>query len=194
MLRGVKKLYFKFTLTMAAYDLIKLPRLIGVAAWAINKSPLKNATEVSSKLQDNAAQKDGYQSSYFGGIFSTLLDLSDTSSGGGMQTTRLGVAIVIILALVAALVGPLFIDWSRHRSEFEAKAAWVTGLEFRVTGRIDARLLPTPTLTLHDVEIGPPGGGSSVRVRALHVEYELGALVRGEWRAKSLRARLSGRG
>ena len=32
MLRGVKKLDFKFTLTMAAYDLIKLPRLIGVTA------------------------------------------------------------------------------------------------------------------------------------------------------------------
>ena len=30
-LRGVKKLDFKFTLTMAAYDLIKLPRLIGAA-------------------------------------------------------------------------------------------------------------------------------------------------------------------
>ena len=28
----VKKLDFKFTLTMAAYDLIKLPRLIGVTA------------------------------------------------------------------------------------------------------------------------------------------------------------------
>ena len=32
MLRGVEKLAFKFTLTMAAYDLIKLPRLIAVAA------------------------------------------------------------------------------------------------------------------------------------------------------------------
>ena len=32
MLRGVKRLDFKFTLTMAAYDLIKLPRLIGVTA------------------------------------------------------------------------------------------------------------------------------------------------------------------
>ena len=32
LLRGVKKLDFKFTLTMAAYDLIKLPRLIGAAA------------------------------------------------------------------------------------------------------------------------------------------------------------------
>ena len=32
MLRGVEKLAFKFTLTMAAYDLIKLPRLIAAAA------------------------------------------------------------------------------------------------------------------------------------------------------------------
>jgi hypothetical protein len=29
MLRGVKKLGFKFLWTMAAYDLIKLPKLIG---------------------------------------------------------------------------------------------------------------------------------------------------------------------
>ena len=32
MLRGAKRLAFKFTLTMAAYDLIKLPKLIGAAA------------------------------------------------------------------------------------------------------------------------------------------------------------------
>jgi hypothetical protein len=32
MLRGVKKLDFKFIWTMVAYDLIKLPRLIGAAA------------------------------------------------------------------------------------------------------------------------------------------------------------------
>ena len=32
MLRGAKKLDFKFTLTMAAYDLIKLLRLIGATA------------------------------------------------------------------------------------------------------------------------------------------------------------------
>ena len=32
MLRGAKRLGFKFTLTMAAYDLIRLPKLIGAAA------------------------------------------------------------------------------------------------------------------------------------------------------------------
>ena len=32
MLRGAKRLSFKFTLTMAAYDLIRLPKLIGAVA------------------------------------------------------------------------------------------------------------------------------------------------------------------
>ena len=58
--------------------------------------------------------------------------------------------------------------------------AQLTGLEFRITGRIEARLLPTPTLILHDIEFGRDG--STVRARALHVEYALGAFVRGEWR------------
>jgi uncharacterized protein involved in outer membrane biogenesis len=99
-----------------------------------------------------------------------------------VQTTLLGVAIVIILALVTALVGPLLIDWSRYRGEFEARSAWITGLEFRINGRIDARLLPTPTVTLQDVEFGRSGDGTTVRARALHIEYALGPLMRGEWR------------
>ena len=42
-----------------------------------------------------------------------------------MQTTLLGAAIAIILALVAALVGPLLIDWSRYRAEFEARSGGI---------------------------------------------------------------------
>ena len=50
-----------------------------------------------------------------------------------MQTTLLGFAFAIILALVTALVGPLFVDWSSYRGEFEARASRLTGLDFRVT-------------------------------------------------------------
>ena len=32
MLRGARRLGFKFTLTMAAYDLVRLPKLIGAVA------------------------------------------------------------------------------------------------------------------------------------------------------------------
>ena len=104
-----------------------------------------------------------------------------------MQTTLLSLAILIILALLAALVGPLFIDWGTYRGEFERRASLLTGLEFRVTGPIDARLLPTPTLKLQGIEFSRPGDSSKVRARALHLEFALGALLRGEWRIEDAR-------
>jgi large subunit ribosomal protein L24 len=99
-------------------------------------------------------------------------------------------AIAIILALTTALVGPLFVDWSRYRSEFETRASQLTGVDFHITGTIDARLLPTPTLVLHGIEMGQPTELGHLRVRALRIEFGLGALARGEWRITD--ARLEG--
>jgi len=98
-----------------------------------------------------------------------------------VQTTLLGLAIAFILALVAALVGPVLIDWSRYRAEFETRSAQIIGLEFRINGRVDARLLPTPTVIFHDVEVASKG--KAVRAPTMRVEYALGSLMRGEWRA-----------
>src|ERR1700730_4452537 len=86
------------------------------------------------------------------------------------------------MALVAALVGPFFVDWGSYRGEFEARASALTGLEFRVAGSIDARLLPAPTLVLQGIEFRRPGEAGRVRARALRIEFALGALARGEWR------------
>ncbi len=102
-----------------------------------------------------------------------------------MQNTLLGLAIAIILALVAALVGPLLIDWGGHRSLFEAQASRLIGLDVRVNGAIEARLLPTPSLTLHDIDIGS-GGENKISARSLGFEFALGPLMRGEWRAAEM--------
>ena len=99
-----------------------------------------------------------------------------------MQTTLLGLAIAIILALVTALVGPLLVDWGSYRSVFEREATRLVGLDVRVTGAIDGRLLPSPQLRLHDIEIGR-AGDDKVRARSLDIEFALGPLLRGEWRA-----------
>ena len=104
-----------------------------------------------------------------------------------MQTTLLGLAIAIILALVAALVGPLLIDWGPYRSVFEAEASHLIGVDMRVTGAIEARLLPSPRLTLRDVEIGE--GADTVGARALTIEFALGPLMRGQWHASELHLR-----
>lgn len=101
-----------------------------------------------------------------------------------MQTTLLGLAIAIILALVAALVGPLLIDWGGYRSIFEAEASHLIGVDVRVTGAIDARLLPSPRLTLHDIEVGD--GAEKIRARSLGIEFALTPLMRNEWRATEL--------
>lgn len=101
-----------------------------------------------------------------------------------MQTTLLGLAIALILALVAALVGPLLVDWGTYRALFEKEATHLVGVNVRVTGAIDARLLPSPQLTLHDIEIGD--GAERMRARSLGIEFALGPLMRGEWRASEM--------
>ena len=64
-----------------------------------------------------------------------------------MQTTLLGLAIALILALVAALVGPHFVDWARYRSDIEAEASRLLGAPVRISGPIGAQLLPTPSVS-----------------------------------------------
>ena len=71
-----------------------------------------------------------------------------------LQTTLLGLAIAIILALVAALVGPLLSTGAATARCSRREASRLIGLDVRVTGAIDARLLPSPRLTLHDIVIG----------------------------------------
>jgi large subunit ribosomal protein L24 len=103
-----------------------------------------------------------------------------------VQTTLLGLAIAFIIALIAALVGPYFIDWNQFRPQFEAEASRVIGTQVRVGGALDARLLPTPSLRLRSVVVGGANDQGKVRADKLDVEFSLGSLMRGEWRATEL--------
>ena len=103
-----------------------------------------------------------------------------------MQTTLLGLAIAFIIALMAALIGPYFIDWNQFRPQFEAEATRVVGAPVRVGGELDARLLPTPSLRLRSVVVGGANDLGKVRADKLDVEFSLGSLMRGEWRADVL--------
>ena len=103
-----------------------------------------------------------------------------------MQTTLLGLAIIFIIALIAALVGPFFVDWNQFRPQFEAEAARVVGAPVRVSGSLDARLLPTPSLRLRSVAIGGLNDLGKMRAGKFDVEFSLGSLMRGEWHATQL--------
>jgi large subunit ribosomal protein L24 len=103
-----------------------------------------------------------------------------------VQTTLLGLAIGFILALMAALIGPYFIDWNQFRPQFEAEATRVIGAPVRVAGELDARLLPTPSLRLRSVVVGSANDLGKIRADKLDVDFSLGSLMRGEWRADVL--------
>ncbi|NOJ47498.1 AsmA family protein [Bradyrhizobium archetypum] len=103
-----------------------------------------------------------------------------------MQTTLLGLAIAFIVALIAALVGPYFIDWNQFRPQFEAEATRIIGTPVRVGGKLEARLLPAPSLQLRSVVVGGANDLGKVRADKLDVEFSLGSLMRGEVRATEL--------
>jgi uncharacterized protein involved in outer membrane biogenesis len=103
-----------------------------------------------------------------------------------VQTTLLSIGIAIILALVAALIGPVFIDWGQYRSAIEAEASQMVGAPVRVGGAIDVRLLPTPSVKLNDVQIGPAASAQKMTASGLAMELGLGTLMRGEFRASQV--------
>jgi large subunit ribosomal protein L24 len=104
-----------------------------------------------------------------------------------VQTTLLGLAIAIILALVSALVAPLVVDWNHYRSTFEEEASRLTGLAVRVNGPIEARILPSPRIRLGEVEVGEPGQEPRLRAAVVDLEVGLGPLLRGQVQATELR-------
>jgi len=104
-----------------------------------------------------------------------------------VQTTLLALGIAIILALVAALAGPYFVDWSQYHAFFEAQATQLAGMPVHITGAIEARILPTPSLTLHRLEAGPEGVEARLKARELTIELRLGPLLRGKWSVAEMR-------
>lgn len=90
---------------------------------------------------------------------------------------------LLLLTLLAALIGPGFVDWRVYRQEFETRLTTALGVETKVAGGIGMRLLPSPRLTLGEVRIGEAGGAtSSASVERLTFELALPALARGEFR------------
>lgn len=71
-----------------------------------------------------------------------------------MNSLYIGIGSALIAALLAALIGPFFVDWNAHRPWFQAQAGRMIGLPVTVLGDVDARLLPSPRIRLGDVVVG----------------------------------------
>ena len=88
---------------------------------------------------------------------------------------------ILVVVLFVALLAPLFIDWTGFRQNFEDQASRIIGKKVTVHGNVDARLLPFPSVTLHDVRVGQePDGTPLVQVAEFSMDAELAPFLSGE--------------
>ncbi|SMC58377.1 AsmA family protein [Rhizobium sp. RU36D] len=95
---------------------------------------------------------------------------------------------IVVVALFAALLAPLFVDWTDFRRNFEDQASRILGKKVTVIGSVDARILPFPSVTLHDVTVGRDDDGSPlVHVERFSMDAELAPFLSGEARIFDMR-------
>ncbi|MCO4055583.1 MAG: AsmA family protein [Bosea sp.] len=88
---------------------------------------------------------------------------------------------LVLVALLAALAAPLFVDWNQHRSAIEDQLRRATGLEIVTTGTIGLRFLPSPRIEVSGVRIGQADPlGTRLTATTLRVDMELAPLLRGQ--------------
>ena len=88
---------------------------------------------------------------------------------------------LVVVALFAALLAPLFVDWTSFRQDFEREASRIMGRPVTVHGSVDARLIPFPSVTLNDVRVGSPEDGKPlVEVARFSMDAELAPFLSGE--------------
>ena len=93
------------------------------------------------------------------------------------------IALALVAALSAALLAPLFIDWSLHRTQIEAELSDALGARVVVSGSIAIGFLPVTYVELSDVKIADSAGGEPVLTcRNLRLEAALGSLPSGRLR------------
>lgn len=104
--------------------------------------------------------------------------------------SRLFIALggLVVVALFAALLAPLFVNWTDFRHEFEDQASRILGKKVVVHGALEARLLPFPSVTMSDVTVGPGEDGKTLaHVARFSMDVELAPFLSGEARIFAMR-------
>ncbi len=95
---------------------------------------------------------------------------------------------LLAVVLFSALLIPYFVDWTDFRRDFENQASRILGKKVVVHGRVEARILPFPSVTLHDVRAGTDADGSPlIQVARFSMDAELAPFLSGEARIFDMR-------
>ncbi|WP_429944006.1 AsmA family protein [Agrobacterium vitis] len=95
---------------------------------------------------------------------------------------------LVVVALFAALLAPLFVNWTDFRKDFEDQASRLLGKKVVVHGAVEARILPFPSITMNDVTVGPGTDGKTLaHVARFSMDAELAPFLSGEARIFAMR-------
>ena len=97
-----------------------------------------------------------------------------------MRDLLTALASAAILVILAALFGPMLVNWNGQRAFVESKLTALMGQTVRVQGPIDLRLLPTPVLNLADIRWGEDRDHPVFSAETLTLEIATGPLLKGE--------------
>ena len=88
---------------------------------------------------------------------------------------------LLVLALLAALIVPPYVDWNQFKGRFEQEAEKALGLPVKVLGQTSARLLPLPSVTFTKLEIGGADGQDPIlTAESFRLDVELAPLLKGD--------------
>ncbi|WP_158554746.1 AsmA family protein [Methylovirgula sp. 4M-Z18] len=98
-----------------------------------------------------------------------------------MRETLTILAVILIVILTAAIVGPYFVDWNSQRALIEAQLSNALGARVATSGDITLRLLPTPYLVLGEVRAaGAERGAPHLAAETARVELSAMPLLQGQ--------------
>ncbi len=100
-----------------------------------------------------------------------------------MKKLLIGLGVVVVLLLVAAVVVPMLIPLERYKSEIQAQVKAQTGRDLRIDGDISLSLLPTIAVSVEDVGFSNAPGASTpemATIESLDVALQILPLISGE--------------
>jgi hypothetical protein len=90
-------------------------------------------------------------------------------------------AVLLILVLTAALLGPMLVDWTSRRSDVEQRLSQAIGAPVKTAGTIKLRFLPSPFLEVAEIEAGS-GVQPQIAAEGARIELAPMALLQGQIR------------
>ena len=107
-----------------------------------------------------------------------------------MRQALIGLIVLVVVLVGAALIAPRFIDWNRFRPNVIAAVAQATGREMVIDGDLSLALLPAPSLSVRAVRLANVPGASTadlLRLKALEIKVALVPLAAGRLQVESVR-------